>query len=75
MPEGAANWKTWGILKRYFFLWEVPMPQIVPVSDFRADVKSVSKYTDRGKVVVLTQNGRPRWAMVDYDERNASAHE
>lgn len=51
------------------------MPQIVPVSDFRADVKSVSKYTDRGEVVVLTQNGRPRWAMVDYDEWNASAHE
>ncbi len=51
------------------------MPQIVPVSDFRADVKSVAKYTDCGEVVVLTQNGRPRWAMVDYDEWNASARE
>lgn len=51
------------------------MPQVVPVSDFRADVKSVSKYTDDGEVVVLTQNGRPRWAMVDYDEWNAAARE
>lgn len=51
------------------------MPQIVPVSDFRADVKSVAKYTDCGEVVVLTQNGRPRWAMVDYDEWNALACE
>lgn len=51
------------------------MPQIVPVSDFRADVKSVVQYTDAGEVVVLTQNGRPRWAMVDYDEWNASARE
>lgn len=51
------------------------MPQIVPVSDFRADVKNVAKYTDCGEVVVLTQNGRPRWAMVDYDEWNASARE
>ena len=51
------------------------MPQVVPVSDFRADVKSVSKYTDGGEVVVLTQNGRPRWAMIDYDEWNAAARE
>lgn len=51
------------------------MPQIVPVSDFRADVKSVSAYTDRGEVVVLTQNGRPRWAMIDYDEWNTAAQE
>lgn len=51
------------------------MPRIVPVSDFRADVRSVSKYTDDGEVVVLTQNGRPRWAMVDYDEWNAAASE
>lgn len=51
------------------------MPQIVPVSDFRADVKSVSQHTDRGEVVVLTQNGRPRWAMVDFDEWNAAARE
>ncbi len=49
------------------------MPQIVPVSDFRADVTSVSRYTDEGEVVVLTQNGRPRWAMVDYAEWNAAA--
>lgn len=49
------------------------MPQVVPVSDFRSDITSVSKYTDKGEVVVLTQNGRPRWAMVDYDEWNASA--
>ena len=49
------------------------MPQIVPVSDFRSDITSVSKYTDEGEVVVLTQNGRPRWAMVDYDEWNAAA--
>ena len=51
------------------------MPQIVPVSDFRADISSVAKYTDQGEVVVLTQNGRPRWAMVDYDEWNAAAQE
>lgn len=51
------------------------MPQVVPVSDFRADVKSVAQYTDNGEVVVLTQNGRPRWAMVDYDEWNAAARE
>lgn len=51
------------------------MPQIVPVSDFRADVKSVSRYTDRGEVVVLTQNGRARWAMIDFDEWNAAASE
>ena len=51
------------------------MPQIVPVSDFRADVKSVSRYTDDGEVVVLTQNGRPRWAMIDYEEWNAAARE
>lgn len=49
------------------------MPQVVPVSDFRSDITSVSKYTDEGEVVVLTQNGRPRWAMVDYDEWNAAA--
>lgn len=49
------------------------MPQVVPVSDFRADVKSVSRYTDAGEVVVLTQNGRPRWAMVDYAEWNAAS--
>ena len=49
------------------------MPQIVPVSDFRSDIRSVSRYTDEGEVVVLTQNGRPRWAMVDYDEWNAAA--
>ena len=49
------------------------MPQVVPVSDFRSDITSVSKYADEGEVVVLTQNGRPRWAMVDYDEWNASA--
>ena len=49
------------------------MPRIVPVRDFRADVKSVSTYTDRGEVVVLTQNGRPKWAMVDYEEWNAAA--
>lgn len=51
------------------------MPQIVPVSDFRADVKSVTRYTDSGEVVVLTQNGRPRWAMIDYSEWNAAACE
>lgn len=51
------------------------MPQIVPVSDFRADITSVSRHTDQGEVVVLTQNGRPRWAMVDYNEWNASARE
>ena len=51
------------------------MPQIVPVSDFRADVKSVAQYTDSGEVVVLTQNSRPRWAMVDYSEWNAAACE
>lgn len=51
------------------------MPQVVPVSDFRADVKSVAQYTDNGEVVVLTQNGRPRWAMIDYDEWNAAARE
>lgn len=51
------------------------MPQVVPVSDSRADVKSVAQYTDNGEVVVLTQNGRPRWAMVDYDEWNAAARE
>lgn len=49
------------------------MPQIVPVSDFRSDINSVAQYTDAGEVVVLTQNGRPRWAMVDYDEWNAAA--
>ena len=49
------------------------MPQIVPVSDFRADVNSVAQYTDAGEVVVLTQNGRPRWAMVDYNDWNAAA--
>ncbi len=49
------------------------MPQVVPVSDFRSDITSVSKYTDAGEVVVLTQNGRPRWAMVDYDEWNTAA--
>ena len=51
------------------------MPQIVPVSDFRADVKSVAQYTDDGEEVVLTQSGRPRWAMVDYDEWNAASRE
>lgn len=51
------------------------MPQVVPVGDCRADVKSVAKYTDDGEVAVLTQNGRPRWAMVDYDEWNAVARE
>ena len=49
------------------------MPQIVPVSDFRANIKSVSRFTDAGEVVILTQNGRPRWAMVDYDTWNAMA--
>lgn len=49
------------------------MPQIVPVSDFRANVKSVSRYTDCGEVVVLTQNGKPKWAMIDYEEWNAAA--
>ncbi len=49
------------------------MPQVVPVSDFRSDISSVSRYTDAGEVVVLTQNGRPRWAMVDYDEWNTAA--
>lgn len=49
------------------------MPRIVPVSDFRANIKSVSTYTDRGEVVVLTQNGHPKWAMIDYDEWNAAA--
>lgn len=49
------------------------MPQVVPVSDFRANIKSVSEYTDRGEVVVLTQNGHPKWAMIDYDEWNAVA--
>ena len=48
------------------------MPQIVPVSDFRANIKSVSRFTDAGEVVILTQNGRPRWAMVDYDTWNAA---
>lgn len=51
------------------------MPQIVPVSDFRADISSVSRHTDQGEVVVLTQNGRPRWAMIDYEEWNAAARE
>lgn len=51
------------------------MPQVVPVSDFRANVKSVSEYTDQGEVVILTQNGHPRWAMIDYDEWNAAARE
>ena len=49
------------------------MPRIVPVSAFRADIKSVSQFTDEGEVVVLTQNGRPKWAMVDYDTWNAAA--
>ncbi|MBR3316388.1 MAG: type II toxin-antitoxin system Phd/YefM family antitoxin [Atopobiaceae bacterium] len=49
------------------------MPQIVPVSDFRADINSVARHTDGGEVVILTQNGRPRWAMIDYDEWNAAA--
>ena len=26
------------------------MPRIVPVSDFRADIKSVSQFTDEGEV-------------------------
>lgn len=51
------------------------MPRIVPVSDFRADIKSVSAYTDRGEIVILTQNGHPKWAMIDYDEWNAVAEE
>lgn len=51
------------------------MPHIVPVSSFRANIKSVSTYTDRGEVVVLTQNGHPKWAMIDYDEWNAAAQE
>ncbi|MGN0071091.1 MAG: type II toxin-antitoxin system Phd/YefM family antitoxin [Atopobiaceae bacterium] len=49
------------------------MPKIVPVSSFRADIKSVSQFTDDGEVVVLTQNGRPKWAMIDYDTWNAAA--
>ncbi|MDI9590360.1 MAG: type II toxin-antitoxin system prevent-host-death family antitoxin [Acidobacteriota bacterium] len=49
------------------------MPQIVPVSDFRADLRKVSEHTDRGEIVILTQNGRPRWAMIDYDEWNAAS--
>ena len=49
------------------------MPRIFPVSDFRADIKSVSQFTDDGEVVVLTQNGHPKWAMVDYDTWNAAA--
>lgn len=49
------------------------MPAIVPVSDFRADIESVGKRTDAGEVVILTQNGRPRWAMVDYEEWNEAA--
>ena len=49
------------------------MPQIVPVSDFRANIKSVSQFTDAGEVVILTQNGRPKWAMVDYDTWNVTA--
>ena len=49
------------------------MPRIVPVSDFRADIKSVSQFTDEGEVVVLTQNGRPKWARVDYDTWTAAA--
>jgi len=49
------------------------MPQVVPVSDFRSNVQSVSRYTDNGEVVVLTQHGRPKWAMIDYDEWNAAA--
>ncbi len=48
------------------------MPQIVPVSDFRSDIKSVSQFTDSGEVVILTQNGRPKWAMVDYEVWNAA---
>lgn len=51
------------------------MPQVVPVSDFRSDIKSVSRHTDQGEVVILTQNGRPRWAMIDFDEWNAAARE
>lgn len=54
--------------------WEEDaMPQIVPVSDFRSDIKSVSQFTDEGEVVILTQNGRPKWAMVDYEVWNAAA--
>lgn len=49
------------------------MPQFVPVSDFRSDIRTVSRNTDEGEVVVFTQNGRPCWAMVDYDEWNAAA--
>lgn len=51
------------------------MPQIVPVSDFRADVKIVSKYTDRGEVVVLTQNGRPggRWSITTNGTRRLTS--
>ena len=48
------------------------MPRIVPVSDFRADIKSVPHFTDEGEVVILTQNGRPKWAMFDYDTWNAA---
>jgi prevent-host-death family protein len=49
------------------------MPRIVPVSDFRADVRTVADHTDRGEVVIITQNGRPRRALIDCDEWNASA--
>lgn len=49
------------------------MPAIIPVSDFRADIESVGRKTDAGEVVILTQNGRPRWAMVDYDEWNEAS--
>lgn len=49
------------------------MPEIVPVSAFRADIESVGKLTDAGEIVILTQNGKPRWTMVDYDEWNASS--
>lgn len=49
------------------------MPQVVPISDFRSNIETVAAVTDNGEVAILTQNGRPRWAMIDYDEWNASA--
>lgn len=44
------------------------MPAIVPVGDFRIDIESAGRRADAGEVVILTQNGRPRWAAVDCGE-------
>lgn len=49
------------------------MPQVIPISDFRSNIESVATITDTGEVAILTQNGRPRWALVDYNEWNQAA--